>query len=119
MTEKQLDKLWLDVAGDTEQKQKYGITIKELEKTGEQTAWLNMLCGLYGHPGISQHDFVMRWLSFKGSARRDAREEEILLIARTAERRANRANLIAWIAAASTAILSIIEIMKYVSSAGL
>lgn len=45
------------------------------------------------------------------SAKRDAREEETLSIARKASSRADRANLIAWIAAAIAAVSIIKEII--------
>jgi len=45
------------------------------------------------------------------SAKRDAREEETLSIARKASSRADRANLIAWIAATISAVSIIKEII--------
>jgi len=90
-------------------------TLARLEKLGVQDVRLEMLSGRLGLPGSPNRSEVEDWIRSKdaaesaaSSAKRAAREEETLSIARKASFRADRANRIAWIAA-SIAILSIIK----------
>jgi len=89
-----------------------------LESTGTEKVLLEIARGSHGLPDSQLRSEVEAWLRSKhvaaeasSSAKRDAREEETLAIARKASLRADRANLIAWIAAAIAAVSIIKEII--------
>ena len=94
----------------------FGVTRKELDAMGERNVRDDFNSGVYGHGGgIPKKDFVEVWLKLAefdrlaaDSAKRDAREEETLSIAKDANKEARRANRLALIAIAITITSSII-----------
>jgi len=92
--------------------------LDELEAKGPAAVLLAMARGGYGDPGSRTREDVEAWLRSKSveteaaaSAKRDAREEETLSIARTSlsiSRRANNIAVIAMILAATATIVSAI-----------
>lgn len=85
----------------------YGVCRQDLDAMGERAVRNDLNSGKYGHAGLAPFAFVSAWLAdaafsreIEASAKRDAREEETLAIARKASRWALWANIIAVIAIA-------------------
>ena len=96
-------------------KAEHGINRQELGAIGERAVRDRLNTGSYGHEGLPVFAYVLAWLAdaefarlAEDSARRDAREEETLSIARSASSTARRANIIA-ISAAILAMLATIS----------
>ena len=94
---------------------KYGVSRADFDALGERAVRDQLNSGKYGHEGIPEFDFVSAWLAdaefarlATDSAKRDAREEETLSIARSALFNSKRANTIAIIAITLSAATAII-----------
>ena len=81
--------------------------VEILDGLGEAEARDKFIKGEFGTPGSSKSLVVERWLNEKDSARRSAREDETLRIARQALSNSRRANTIAIIAMILSAIVAI------------
>lgn len=97
-------------------KTQFGVNRKELDAMGERAVRDALHSGKYGHSGIATFAFVSAWLAdaefariAASSAKRDAREENISLLA-------SRANLIAYSALIIAAIAAHKEIRWLISS---
>lgn len=80
----------------------YGFNRQDLEAKGERDVQKEFNAGTYGHVGLAPYTFVLTWLAdvkfarlAEDAAKRDAREEETLSIAKDALSIAKDANLIA------------------------
>ena len=69
--------------------------IARLKAMTLEQARIELASGAFGKPGRPDHDFASRWLAIKEAEARDAREVEILSIAKEASSVAREANLLA------------------------
>lgn len=96
----------------------YGVCRQDLDALGERAVRDGLNSGKYGHAGLPVFAYVSAWLAdvefsrhAADAAKRDAREEETLSIARSASISAKRANIIAISAAILATLATIIGVM--------
>jgi hypothetical protein len=94
----------------------------ELDTLGEEEVRARLVLDVYG---ARRRPLIVDWLAQQaekrqsdGQERQELREDEALVLARRADKRAAMANLIAWIANATAYVAALIAILAVIISRG-
>ena len=94
----------------------------KLDELGENKVRARLVLDVYG---ARKRPLVVEWLAQQAEGRQadeqerqESREDEALVLARRADKRAARANLIAWIANATAYVAALIAVVAVIISKG-